>query len=66
MLSERLELPQGVLATRKPWLLNALTGVLPARCEERTASEVLKHAPPRTARVVPDAGPAGFVDGLDA
>ncbi len=55
---------QGFLATRKPMLRPALSGVLSVRYEERTRPGSLAQEPPRSTRDVPDTGPSGFVDGL--
>lgn len=45
-------------------LANVLPGVVLARGEERTPSELLFQKPPRITRFAPDTGPSGFVDGL--
>jgi len=63
---ERKGNQRGALATRNPKGLFEKPGELLKRSEERTMLVVRYHEPPRCTRDVPDAGPGGFVDGLDA
>jgi hypothetical protein len=58
------ESSQGFLATRNPRREFEALGVSAERQDERRKDVLEYQAPPRSARLVPDTGPSGLVDGL--